>query len=109
MIETWKYVDLLSRKGRQSVGIGTKPVRAPFVPPPLTEEEERAKELLATEMGEQPITPAEFEKRMAAIHSGLFDTEEEHGQSDDLMLALLGGLGYGEGAKIFSSKEKWYA
>ncbi len=58
--------------------------------------------------GKEVVTPKEFEtsmKKIAIEH----DPETFHEYADDLMCAVLNGLGYEDGVKIFQETEKWYS
>lgn len=63
------------------------------------------------------MTPEEFARKMretfsASAHprsDGRLDTEAAHAAADRLIIELLRELGYGEGAAVFDSEEKWYA
>lgn len=61
------------------------------------------------------MTPKDFAERMKAISDG--DPEEDgrppwrcdvHPEMDQLMVAVLRSLGYGEGCDIFEAEDKWY-
>ena len=54
------------------------------------------------------MSPNEFRDRMSEL-VGLGDKEVAHIMADDLTQEALRFLGYGEGADIFNSIEKWYA
>ena len=58
------------------------------------------------------LTPEEFAQKMQQVHDkydGSKDREAPHVEMDELMLTLLTDLGYGEGCKIFTKEDKWYA
>jgi hypothetical protein len=60
-----------------------------------------------------PLTPKEFEDKLAKIHKKyLIDVNDEevcHIKMDDLIQRLLIDLGYEDGAYIFEHTKKWYA
>lgn len=55
------------------------------------------------------MDPAEFLAKMRAIDDTCACVDDMHRAADDLMCALLGHLGYGEGVEVFDKMEKWYA
>ena len=62
----------------------------------------------------EPISPAAFADAMRAIMTyegqfGIYDTEEAHGDADDLMCKLLKALGYRDGVEVYEGMDKWYA
>lgn len=56
------------------------------------------------------MTPEEFTQRMQELwHEYGWDQEVCHRHMEDLMVAVLCELGYGEGVAIFKTTPKWYA
>lgn len=53
-------------------------------------------------------TPAEFAADMRDIFKCAEDTVEQHEEADELLCRMLTALGYGEGAEIFLSEERYY-
>jgi hypothetical protein len=60
----------------------------------------------------EPMTPAEFYRRMKEIRdrdaSGA-DHEGNHAAADDLMEEALRSLGYGRGCALLDDITRWYA
>ena len=54
------------------------------------------------------LTPEEFKEQMELIAKIKY-AEDQHIKADDLICALLEGLGYQDGIKIFKEMEKWYS
>lgn len=54
------------------------------------------------------MSPDEFAAKMIEIFLNK-DLEAGHASADELMLQVLGELGYNEGCQIFREADKWYA
>jgi len=53
------------------------------------------------------LTPEEFKEKMESAFDDL-DAEQAHMVADSVIVDLLRGLGYGDGAEVFDRSEKGY-